>query len=257
MKKFAIGLFCGLLLSLATVVFASNSIQAILFPSKVWFHSNGAVKELDSTVENEVLNYNNKAYIPLRAFAEAMGAAVGYESASSREDGMNKIEILQAKNWKLKRALTPNQMCTGIPVTITVNHDPAADGTTGFVPIGEQSTFHVNLMNYMQDNMIINPVDLKFEVYTMNPNGGFGTLVYSRSLPTISGLVPSQFGYEATINWDQRGLDGDLLSAGKYFINIKRPSDISYIVEGSNEQKSVLIASAMGCNLNNFGTELK
>jgi hypothetical protein len=76
----------------------------------------------------------------------------------------------------------------------------------GVVPIGKSSTFQVHLFNYTQDDMLLKSVDLDFEVYAVDPaSGGMGTLVYSRSLPTLAELVPSHFGYEATFTWDQKG----------------------------------------------------
>jgi hypothetical protein len=93
MKKFIIGLICGSVLSISTVVFASDSIQAVLFPSKVSFHVNNVVKEIDGTGDNAILNYKNKSYIPLRTFSEAMGATVTYEAASSATGNLNKIDI--------------------------------------------------------------------------------------------------------------------------------------------------------------------
>lgn len=93
MKKlsFIIGLCTGVGLSLCTAALASDSIQAVLFPSKIHFLVNGTVTEVDGTGENAVINYNNKAYIPLRTFAEAMGAAVNYRQAD--EDKNNIIDI--------------------------------------------------------------------------------------------------------------------------------------------------------------------
>jgi len=93
MKKFMIGLICGIVLSVSTVVFASGSIQAVLFPSKISFHVNNAVKEMDGAGDNAVLNYNNKTYIPLRAFSEAMGATVTYDAASNATGNLNNINI--------------------------------------------------------------------------------------------------------------------------------------------------------------------
>jgi hypothetical protein len=77
-KKYFI---CGTVLSISTVAFVSDTIQAYLFPSKVKFH-------LD----------NNKAYIPLRSFSEAMGASVNFESASNATENLNIIDISRSGN---------------------------------------------------------------------------------------------------------------------------------------------------------------
>lgn len=75
MKKFVLGLICGIGLSATTAVCASDTIQAYLFPVKFVF--NGQDKELDS--EYTTLNYNGHAYVPIRFVAENMGALVKYE----------------------------------------------------------------------------------------------------------------------------------------------------------------------------------
>ncbi|WP_239631110.1 copper amine oxidase N-terminal domain-containing protein [Paenibacillus sp. H1-7] len=94
MKKvgFVAGLCAGIGLSLGTAAFASGSIQAVLFPSKVNFLVNDTVRQMDNA-DNEVLNYNNKTYIPLRTFAESMGAVVEFVPGSPETGGHNKINI--------------------------------------------------------------------------------------------------------------------------------------------------------------------
>lgn len=52
------------------------------------------------TSENPVLNYNDKTYIPLRAFAEAMGAHVDFAAGSKATDQLNLITI-SANEFKL------------------------------------------------------------------------------------------------------------------------------------------------------------
>ncbi|UKS28559.1 copper amine oxidase N-terminal domain-containing protein [Paenibacillus sp. HWE-109] len=76
MKKFVLGLICGIGLTATTAVYASDTIQAYLFPAKFVF--NGETKELD-TNENIVLNHNGHAYVPVRFVAENMGKIVKYE----------------------------------------------------------------------------------------------------------------------------------------------------------------------------------
>lgn len=260
MKKIIVGMFCGLLLSIPMISFADNYIQAILFPSKVSFHSTDGVLDIENTKENEILNYNNKTYIPLRVFAEAMGANVAFESASAHGDGLNKIDVAQSPtiNWSLKRATKPSEVCTDIPFMSTVTYNPGDDGSVGVVPIEKQSTFQVHLTNYMQENIIMDPIDITFEIYTMDrKTEGIGTLVYTRPLPTIEGLLPSKFGYDATITWDQKGRDGKVMTPGYYFVKIKRPFEISYTVEGSTVLKKVNITRQMGCNLDFFRIEFK
>jgi hypothetical protein len=75
LKKFVLGLICGIGLTVTTAVNASDTIQAYLFPIRYEF--NGQTKQLDS--EYTTLNYNGHTYVPVRFVAESMGANVGYD----------------------------------------------------------------------------------------------------------------------------------------------------------------------------------
>jgi hypothetical protein len=93
MKKFIVGLLCGIVLCFCTAAVASNSIQAVLFPSKITIHNGTQIKELNSSNGTVVLNYKNQTYIPLRAFSEAMGSLVNYNVATKSNGNLNQIEI--------------------------------------------------------------------------------------------------------------------------------------------------------------------
>jgi len=75
MKKFIAGLVIGSVLSLATAVYASDTLQAYLFPFKLVI--NGEEKTVDG--EYATLNYNGHAYVPIRFVAEHLGALVRYK----------------------------------------------------------------------------------------------------------------------------------------------------------------------------------
>lgn len=93
-KHFIAGLLCGAFLMATTSVFASSVIEATIFPSKVtFFLANGLSKEVQLQEGEEVLNYNNKAYVPLRLFAESSGALVKYTQASPETDNKHKIDV--------------------------------------------------------------------------------------------------------------------------------------------------------------------
>ncbi|GMK37604.1 hypothetical protein PCCS19_06580 [Paenibacillus sp. CCS19] len=93
-KHFISGVLCGALLMATTSVFASSVIEATIFPSKVtFFLANGLSKEVQLQEGEEVLNYNNKAYIPLRLFAESSGALVKYTQTSPETDNKQKIDV--------------------------------------------------------------------------------------------------------------------------------------------------------------------
>ncbi|KRE57451.1 stalk domain-containing protein [Paenibacillus sp. Soil750] len=72
MKKFILGLLIGIGLAMTTAVFASESIQALLFPAKIKI--NGQEKKLDS--EYQILNVNGHAYVPIRYVAENLGVSM-------------------------------------------------------------------------------------------------------------------------------------------------------------------------------------
>ena len=74
LKKFFLGLICGIGLTATTAVYASDTIQAYLFPVRYEF--NGQTKQLDS--EYTTLNYNGHAYVPIRFVAESLGVGIRY-----------------------------------------------------------------------------------------------------------------------------------------------------------------------------------
>ncbi|WP_155987864.1 hypothetical protein [Gorillibacterium massiliense] len=72
MKRFVMGLICGFVLSGASVAAASvsNEVKARLYPTLLHLFVDG--KESSSS-DVSVLNYNNRLYVPLRAFSEVRG----------------------------------------------------------------------------------------------------------------------------------------------------------------------------------------
>src|SRR5690606_19876130 len=88
-----VGVAVGIGLSACTVVVASESIQALIFPSKVSFHLNGVTKELSLPEDTPILNVNNKTYIPLRQFAQSMGAMVGYQAPTDSNGNQAVIDL--------------------------------------------------------------------------------------------------------------------------------------------------------------------
>ncbi|MCP1311190.1 stalk domain-containing protein [Paenibacillus tyrfis] len=73
MRKYVIGFVCGAFISMSTMVYASDSIQAFLFPVKISFNG----KRMDMS-EYKVLNYENHAYVPIRFIAENVGISINY-----------------------------------------------------------------------------------------------------------------------------------------------------------------------------------
>ncbi|MDR6555225.1 stalk domain-containing protein [Paenibacillus qinlingensis] len=77
MRKFILGLVCGIGLTAATGVYASDMVQTYLFPAK--FIINGEEK---STEGYETLNYEGHVYVPVRFIAENTGNTVVYDETS-------------------------------------------------------------------------------------------------------------------------------------------------------------------------------
>ncbi|NRF89843.1 hypothetical protein HQN89_02160 [Paenibacillus frigoriresistens] len=111
MKKFILGLICGIALTATTAVYASESIQAYLFPAKI--EINGQSKELSN--EYKVLNYNGHAYVPIRFIGESLGLGVVY--TDSLEPGkvisiMNEptdVDETTKKIWQIQYQLKIEQ----------------------------------------------------------------------------------------------------------------------------------------------------
>ncbi|MNI33017.1 hypothetical protein D3C73_869430 [compost metagenome] len=93
MKKFLAGIIVGVGVSVCSVTLASESLQAFLFPSKVTFHSKSDAREILFSDNDPVINYNNKTYIPLRLFSEALDAKVHYSPPTASSDHKNVIDI--------------------------------------------------------------------------------------------------------------------------------------------------------------------
>jgi hypothetical protein len=93
MKKFILGLTCGVALTSTTAVFAADTIQAYLFPAK--FVINGENKIAQGY---ETLNYDGHAYVPVRFIAESMGSKVAYDDASKTITVDNGFNIIDPNN---------------------------------------------------------------------------------------------------------------------------------------------------------------
>jgi hypothetical protein len=80
LKKFILGLSCGLVIACSSVAFASGSIQALLFPAS--FEVNGSNVALNN--DYKVLNVDGHAYVPIRFVAENLGATIDYDAESQK-----------------------------------------------------------------------------------------------------------------------------------------------------------------------------
>lgn len=105
MKKFVLGLICGVCLTATTAVYAADTIQAYLFPAK--FEVNGQNKEIGS--EYTVLNYNGHAYVPVRFVAESLGLGIRYVDKDNVISIMNEpinVGEVTKKVWQVQYRIT-------------------------------------------------------------------------------------------------------------------------------------------------------
>jgi hypothetical protein len=78
LKKIILGLIIGIALSISSVVYAADTIQAYLF--KAHFYINGQIAKMDN--EYTTLNYNGHVYVPIRYVAENLGAYIEYDDSN-------------------------------------------------------------------------------------------------------------------------------------------------------------------------------
>jgi len=98
MKKFFSGLICGILFFFSLSVCAGGIVSVSLAPSHIQFHLGGVNKQVDET-NNPILNYNDRTYIPLRAFSETLGETVNFQIASASTHYINQIDIYTNKEF--------------------------------------------------------------------------------------------------------------------------------------------------------------
>lgn len=244
-KKWMLGLIGGAAMIVSTAAVPSDAVYGVLFPSAVTIH-NGTEAVTMNRKGDDILNFNDKAYVPLRAFAEAMGATVKYEPASDKNGGLHQIDI----NREASSASSPPSA-----VQWTLQHDQQSYcGNFPFLIMpelpeeGTQPTdsFHFIIYNQTKENITVSPIELTFEVRDKS-----GTVVYSEQLPTFSGIIPSTFGYEAKVDWDRTGSDGKTVPSGEYTVRLVQPAEIRYKPLESDQEKTGKIERGLGgCNLN-------
>jgi hypothetical protein len=185
MKKFFLGLICGVSLAATTAVYASETIQTYLF--SVRYEFNGQTKELDS--EYTTLNYNGHAYVPIRFLAENTGATVEYDDATKTIYVVNgKMNI---KDPNIKTVTIGNLILT---------YDASSDLTniSGKLDLLATESQHIlgELLFFDQQNKLISRVAINNYVHsgintlTDQKNGNITTYASVKLL--ISGMRFSQ-----------------------------------------------------------------
>ncbi len=94
MKKFVSGMLFGGLLACTSVVYASEGIEAYLFP--VTYEVNGQAVDANGYI---TLNYEGHAYVPIRFISESLGSTVKYH------DGEKRISITQSPSRNAVRTI--------------------------------------------------------------------------------------------------------------------------------------------------------
>lgn len=112
----------------------------------------------------------------------------------------------------------------------------------------------VKITNNLGEDIVINAIDLILQIRPLDSQ----EVIYSRTLPTFSGVIPNAFSYEAKFTWDLTGNDGNRVAPGDYFVEVVRPENVRYESLDSVEEKTTPIYKGVGgCNLGYFGTTLK
>lgn len=97
MKKFVLCLFCGGIISTASVVSASDTVDTFLTQATLAFHVNGKVNNTNAG-EVDLLTYKDRLYVPLRYFSEQMGATIDYLSKADALDVPQVVMTYEDKN---------------------------------------------------------------------------------------------------------------------------------------------------------------
>ncbi|MFD0587898.1 hypothetical protein ACFQZE_07770 [Paenibacillus sp. GCM10027627] len=101
MKKFALGLVCGIAIILITAAAVPGEIKAKLTPVFVKFHLGGKESSISSD-GTSILNYKGQLYVPLRSFASEMGASVHYTAPSNGDKAQVDVYYADDRDFTVK-----------------------------------------------------------------------------------------------------------------------------------------------------------
>ena len=251
MKKFMLGLTCGCILSFSTVALASDSVQAVLFPSKVTVHGVNETKDL--APDDDVINYNGKTYIPLRAFSEAMGSFVNYEAPSTQHDNRNKIDIYKDVSLIHSQLLDDDSIEAGHryndgDFSVTFSPTNQAIFTHGH----EAPPFVLGISNLSEDTMKIKDPHFRFSIYSADSNYAESSMLYSSVISTIPVTIPGRTFYKIDVPWNLVTNSGEPLAAGKYVIKLEKDSYLEYTDSRSDVVKQYNLNTYMRVGGNGF-----
>lgn len=236
MKKqwyLCLGLTLGIVATSATPVSAAvDYVKAILFPVKMIVNNEEQIMPEGA----DILNYNNQTYVPLRFFAEKLGAAVGYQQAQNYED--TRITIDFKKDWTLTALAAPGTHIDS-PISLKLNY---LEGP------GFNDPLQISASIYNVGNDVISlKSPLKIEIGIIET--GSNEMVWTGEItsPELTGqetIIPGTdnkiyWGLQSQyIEWDKRDLNGKPVSSGNYALILKEPITINYSLNGSEEVKT-------------------
>lgn len=229
MKKFVIGMLTGAVLSVATgAAAASPEVKALLFPSKIEIHQGSTMKVLQGN--NNVLNVDGSIYIPLRSFAENMGAAVSYQHAEPDSGSLPLVQIrTPSASWKstfVEKGNMPHSPLSLRLNTVYPNESPDTEG------------IYAELFN--TGDQILHMSEAKIEVQIQKLGGeGAPEVVWKASIPTPDQASPGEWipgtqnnvvwGIQSPVlYWDKKDMNENPVSPGQYQLSLTDPASVSY-----------------------------
>ena len=90
MRKYVIGFIFGIILSSVSLVLASNSITATIFPAKYVFND----KVVTLPEGYKTLNFEGRTYVPVRFIGENLNAVITYDGATKTIRVENRFSLL-------------------------------------------------------------------------------------------------------------------------------------------------------------------
>lgn len=239
MRKFAIGLMSGVILSFATgALAASPEVKAILFPSTVHIHQDNQTKEL--TGNGAILNYNDSIYIPLRSFAENTGSTVLYTHPAAGSEVLPQVDIYSPPAvWKTLWMAKGNMPTS--PLTLRLGEALAAEASDSKV-VG----IYGQLFNTGADTLQISETEIQIKIERVGEEGS-PELVWTGKLPSPGASSTGEWipgsndnmvwGIQSPLlYWDKKDQAGNAVAAGQYQVSLTNPVTVKYSPVNSSQE---------------------
>ncbi len=239
MRKFAIGLLSGVILSFATgAIAASSEIKAILFPSTIHIHQDNQTKGL--TGSDAILNYKDSIYIPLRSFSESTGAAVLYTHPASGSDDLPKVDIYAPRTtWKSIWMAKGNMPTSPLALRLgAVNEGDASNGQA----IG----IYAELYNTNVDTLLISKAEAEIKIERVGGEGSpelvWTGKLHSPGAASTGEWIPGSndnmvWGIQSPmLYWDKKDQAGNAVASGQYQVSLTNPVTVGYSAVFSSQE---------------------